>query len=479
MRLLPFLLFLQFFTATAQIVDISNPGKLPNKASKFKIIGRNNDGIVVRLFGAEDVIEIYGDDLRLVSSKTIQFKNQDGLLQHIMLNKTGAVFFYLQQDKKYSILYAQPVNAKLVEVGKPIAIDTILDRKDLVSQNLRFKQSIDQNNLLIYYPFFAGSEVQTMRLLTLDNALNRLSHHTIPFSKTEKEMEDSKTLIDNNGNGYLMVKSKDKEGAAEKFEVYTTSANGSFSTYSFTSSKKIFGEHTFEFDNRNGNLVLCALFDDSNKKGDEAANGFLYMAIDPANGTVVKNSETYFPKTFINELTGREPKDGGKLFTFNIRKAVLRNDGGVMILAESFIRDLRETAVPIGFQPGMNSMVRSTVYQFNDVIGFSINNKGELEWYNIMRKKQVSEDDNGYYSSFLTINEKEQLRLLYLDEISYDGTCNQYILKSTGTSERLVMFNQGEKDIMLLPKLGKQISPRETVIPSYRGGTFRLVKITF
>jgi hypothetical protein len=107
-------------SASAQIIDFSNPTKLPNKTGKFKIIGRNNDGIIVRLFGAEDVIEIYGDDLRLVTSKTIQFKNQSGLIQHIMLNRTGAVIFYLQQEKKYSLLFAQPVNSKLVEVGKPM-----------------------------------------------------------------------------------------------------------------------------------------------------------------------------------------------------------------------------------------------------------------------------------------------------------------------------------------------------------------------
>ena len=72
-----------------------------------------------------------------------------------MLNKTGAVIFYLEQDKKRSLLYAQPVGAKFVEIGKPVLIDSIFDRKELVASNLRFKASIDQSHLMIYYPYFS------------------------------------------------------------------------------------------------------------------------------------------------------------------------------------------------------------------------------------------------------------------------------------------------------------------------------------
>ncbi|MCS6935318.1 MAG: hypothetical protein NZM35_09250 [Chitinophagales bacterium] len=472
------LLFMAGMSAPAQMIDMSNPTKLPGKTGKFRIIGKNNDGIVVRMYGAEDVIEIYGDDLRLITSKTIHFKNQDGVLQHIMLNKTGAVMFYLQQDKKVNILFAQPVNSKLIEIGKPIPIDTIIDRKDLVSQNLRFKQSPDQSNLLIYYPFFVGNDAQTLRIITLNQALERISYYQIPFAKSERELEEMKTIVDNEGNSYIIIRSKERT-TSEKFEVYRSAADGSFQTFQFTVSKKIFGEHVLEFDHRHKRLVLTALFDDETKGNEDAAHGLLYVAVDAATGAVVNNTEMYFPRSFIQELTGRDPKDSGKLYTFNIRKTILRNDGGALILAESFIRDLRETVMPIGFQPGMNTMVRTTIYQYNDVVGFSLNASGNLDWYNIMRKKQVSEDDNGYYSSFIIMNRKEQLHFVYLDEISYDGACVQYTLKSTGTGERKPVFNQSEKDVMLLPKLGKQISPCELVIPSYRGGYFRLVKFVY
>ena len=77
------------------------------------------------------------------------------------------------------------------------------------------------------------------------------------------------------------------------------------------------------------------------------------------------------------------------------------------------------------------------------------------------------------------MNEKEKLRFIYLDDISYSGTLNEYVLRSNGKNERDVLLNQEEKDIMLLPKMGKQISPSEVILPSYKGNELRLVKITF
>src|SRR5581483_3295976 len=121
---------------------------------------------------------------------------------------------------------------------------------------------------------------------------------------------------------------------------------GNLSTYSITTEKALFGEPSFEIDNKNGNLVMCSFYND-NKYGEDVANGFVYASYDPANGTALKSNYTPFSKEFIKELTSREPVGKGRLYTFSIRKTVLRNDGGALIVAESFIKDTHETPVAI------------------------------------------------------------------------------------------------------------------------------------
>ena len=477
--LLHLFFYLLSFCALAQEVQVSGAFKLPSKTGKFRITGKNNDGIVVRLYGQQDVIDIFDESLKLVSTRTIDFKGQTGPLQYIMLNKTGAVIFYLSQDKKYSVLLAQPVNSKFIEIGKPLVVDTIYDRKDLVATNLRFKPSIDQSCLMIYYPYFSGNTLSSIKFLTVDRSLHALFNKIIPFNRDEKELEDSKSLIDNNGNTYFILR-PDKKTTGNTYDVFRISSTGDFSMYSLITERTVFSDPFFDIDNRNGNLVMNAFYND-NSTGEDVANGFFYSSYNPATGTLIKTGQTPFTSDFIQELTGRPAKDKAKLYTFTIRRSILRNDGGSLILAESFIRDTREVPVQLGFQPGYNpSNYRTTyIYQFNDIIAFSINANAEMEWHSVLRKKQSSDDDNGVYSSFLTVNEKDRLRFLYLDEISAAGVLNQYTLTSDGKSDRKAVLNQEDKDVMLLPKSGRQVAPNEAVIPSYVNGLLRLVKITY
>ena len=441
-------------------------------------MGQNNDGIVVRLYGAQDVINVFDESLKLVSTRTIDFKGQTGALQYVMLNKTGAVIFYLAQDKKYSVLLAQPVNSKFIEIGKPLIVDTIYDRKDLVAQNLRFKQSVDQSYLMVYYPYFSGNTLSSIKFLTIDRSLHALYNKIVPFNRDEKEIEDSKSLIDNTGSVFFILK-PDKKEIGNTFDVFRVSGAGEFSTYSITTERTVFSDPYFELDDKNGNLVLNGFYND-NTTGEDVATGFFYSSYNPATGALIKSSYTPFTNDFIQELTGRPVQDKAKLYTFTIRKAVLRNDGGSVIIAESFIKDTREVPVQVGFQPGYANNYRTTyVYQFNDILAFSINANGEMEWHAVLRKKQSSDDDNGVYSSFLTVNEKDKLRFLYLDDISTAGILNQYTLASDGKSDRRAVLNQEDKDVMLLPKSGRQIAPNEVVIPSYLNGMLRLVKITY
>jgi hypothetical protein len=307
--------------------------------------------------------------------------------------------------------------------------------------------------------------------------LNILYNKTIPIGRDERELEESKTLVDNNGNAFLILKPAVEFGG--QYDVLHFDNKGEFSTYSLKTERVLFGEPWFEIDNKNGNLVMTSFFDAKRSEAEAAANGFLYASFDPANGTPVKTNYTPFSREFIAELTGRENVTNQSLYTFNIRKSILRNDGGALIIAESFIKETHDQAMPIGIQPGFNGYRSSDVFQFNDIIAFSLNPDGKMEWSSVMRKKQTSEDDNGTYSSFLIMNEKEKVRFIYLDDIAGSGTLNEYVLSSAGQYERDALLNQEEKDVMLIPKMGKQISPNQLIMPSFKSNAFRLVKITF
>ncbi|MCS6818950.1 MAG: hypothetical protein NZ522_03295, partial [Chitinophagales bacterium] len=446
------------------------------------VLGKNQDGYIVRLYGTVDILQSFGNDLKLITSKTIEFKNQTGLLQFVQLNKSGVTVFYLTGDKRGCALLGQPLSSHFIENGRPVLLDSIIDRPDFVNVNLRVKQSLNQQYTVFYYPYFKGDKLESIQFLCVDRALQKLYSRKLLLNRPDTEMETAKIAIDNNGNTYAVFlnnKEKHYRHAQETFTVYKI-LNGVEDAYEtqLKVDRNLFGEFYFETDNVNNSVVLAGFFDDDNPSNEPAAQGFFYTVMDADSGTIRKLHYHSFDPAFIQELTGKLNQEP-RLYTFAIKKTILRYDGGIAIIAESLIKDIRETMFNSQFSPTFNSIQRINYFQFNDIIVFSLSPQGQAEWKAILRKKQSSEEDNGIYSSFLLMNERSKLRFLYIDEITTAASLREYVLASDGKVSSSLIMNQEAKDVMLLPKAGKQVSPNEAVIPSYLRNQLRLVKITF
>jgi hypothetical protein len=480
------LLFLSCcFSVEAQLTDVSAPTKLSTKISKVKMVGKNQDGYVVRFSGTEEVINVYNEELKLSTAKTLDLKGQSGELQHILLNKTGASLFYLHAEKKMTILLAQPVNSKFLETNKAITIDTFFDRHDLLESNLHFKGSFDQNYLLFYYPIFTNGMVEAIQLVCVDRSLSAVYKKRLPINRPERDMEYAKALVDNDGNGFFIFSAekdgKDKTLGDEFNIVRFDKETGDVTNFKIASVKEIFSEPQFEIDNVNHTIVFCGFYDETGSATDPAASGFFYQQYDSKTGALNHFSYNNFSTAFMAELTGREGGNmNNKLFTFAVKKILLRIDGGALIIAESFIRDKREVlTMSASMMNPYNQYHTVQTFQYNDVIAFSVKPDASLDWSNVMRKKQVSEDDAGANSSFALLNQKDKIHLIYMDDIAPSAPVDEYILNSTGISNRTTLFGQEEKDVFVLPKLAKQVSPNEVIMPSVRAGAFRLVRITY
>ncbi|MFN8309540.1 MAG: hypothetical protein U0T73_06205 [Chitinophagales bacterium] len=482
------LLFLTIWIAgftCAQIVDVSPPTRLSSKVQRVRIVGKNSDGYIVRFSGEEEAVHVYSNELRLVAAKTIDFKGMDGEVQHILLNKTGASVLYLEGDKRQTSLLAQPVNSKFIENGKPLLIDSFYDRPDLVNANLHFRISFDQNYMLFYYPIFRGGIIEKMQLTCIDRGLNVIYRTFVPINRPEKDMEYARTLVDNAGNGYLIFAAepngKDRTYGDAFSVVRIDRYDGTLLNFELRCEKEIFGEPLFEFDNANNAIQFSGFYDEKGTAADPAASGFFYHQYDAKDGRPKQQLYTPFPSEFIKELTGREATPmNSKLYTFAMKKVVPRIDGGLFFAAESFIKDHREvlTMTPSMMTP-YNSYRTITTYSYNDIITFSLQPNGSIEWDNILRKKQNSEEDNGFNSSFALMNQKDQLRFIFLEDVSAGASVNEYVLTSNGKSVRNNLFNQEDKDVLLIPRLAKQVTPDEILLPSTKGNVFRLVKITY
>jgi hypothetical protein len=72
-----------------------------------------------------------------------------------------------------------------------------------------------------------------------------------------------------------------------------------------------------------------------------------------------------------------------------------------------------------------------------------------------------------------------KLHFVYNEEIYHKTNVSQYNVDKTGASERKYLFNAGDRNVLLVPKLGRQISSNEIIIPSYKRNYLSFVKMTY
>jgi len=461
----------------AQKIDVSPPTKLSSSTEKVKIVAKNSDGYVAWLSGDQEVFQMYSSDLKLSFAKTFDFAKNEGYIQHIQLYNQGGVVFFLRQEPSFTLLMAQVLNNRFMNNGEAIPIDTIYERIDIANANLRFKQSIDQRYILFYTPVFNSKQIESMQTTAIDKNLKRVYKYYFPIQQQERDMQFAKAFVDTQGNSLLIFNKNIESYSAAWLDKNLKEPV----RYTISSPKKIFGDPYFEIDNKNNNLIFGGFFDNKEGTGEAAAYGCFYQIFKPSSGIQIVSNYQTFPVAFIKELTGRDASvTNNRLFTFSIRRIVQRNDGGLLIAAESYIKDRREEqTLSLSVISPYNNFRTINTFQFNDIIAFSINASGKTEWTSLMRKRQYSEDDNGYNSSFFAFNQKDRMRFIFPEEISYSSDIDEYVLGSDGKTDKRLIFNQGEKDVFLIPKMAKQVSANEVIIPSVKKGAFRIVRLKY
>lgn len=474
-----------FAVANAQKVSVSPPFKLPNRSEKIRIVGKNADGYVVRISGNDEVFTLFNNDLKLSVVKTFELKNGDAFIQHVQLYKSGGVIYYLHSEPLHSLLLAQIINSKFQNVGNPIVVDTLFENMETANTNLRVKQSVDQRYTVFYIPVFNTQGIESMQVLCVDKNASRVYKKLLPVNKSDREIAFTKMAVDTAGNAILLFNDTRKSLKAVVAQKDLTSEINSFF---IPIDKVLFGEPYMEIDNKNNRLIVAGFYDNESGMSEAAAYGFFYKSYDYQTGVLsdvsagsATDKTVAFPDSFIRELTGRDASTtNNRLYTFTIRKVLQREDGGVLIAAESSFRDRRQEPVVSMSMMNPYTQYRSVnTYLYNDIIAFSIDKKGAIDWSKIMRKKQYSEEDEGSNSSFFCTNQKNALYFIFPEEISTAADANEYILQSNGELDKRHLFNQEERDVLLIPKLGKQSAKNEAIIPSVKRGDLKLVRLVF
>jgi hypothetical protein len=315
--------------------------------------------------------------------------------------------------------------------------------------------------------------VQSDHFAILDTALNLTEQKVIHLPYSDKLYSASAYAVSTFGDivtlGLLADKPKGKREIVFK-SFYSPAGDTGVYSMVVGEGRRVRGLGV-EFDNVNRKAVYAGFYE-SNDAGMMA--GILYAAQGMEPGNTLQVSAKPIDPNRNMKLTGKKySRTGISLVNFPIERLILRNNGGAVLVTEAAYTS--EYSYYDYFMQTYNNRVE---YHFEDIVVLSIDNTGEAEWSTVIEKEQISMDDGGFYSSFTSLLNSEELIVLYNDDISRDNQVVAVRVIKSGEPE-LILAAKKDARMLLIPRAGKQVSLNEIVVPAYQKKALVLVRFMF
>ncbi len=460
-------------------------------------------------FGSREIILAhYNRDLNLDFEVELDVEDIEKDRQFFEILEVGKKFIVLstQKDKKKGTLtlYLNELSATTLTLNpKSTMLGEISgeNAKDLRRSGFNTRMSRDSSKFLIEHnlPFTKG-EPERFELNVFDDNLTRLWSKSIVLPYNDDLFSINNYRVTNEGDVVVVGNlSRDKADTERKEKNYKTI----LITYEDQ------GAVTNEYEiNLNGKLVsdiniamtkeevICAGFYLTLEK--QGIQGSFFVKLDRASKSVIHESTKEFSVEFMKQdLTERQAdklekkeeagKDVGLSSNFDLHDFILRNDGGVVMIAE-YYKVVRTTTRT------QQGTITTYTYHYNDLIVVSIDPKGNIEWASKIPKRQITTNDNGQFSSYLSAVVDDKIYIVFNDNpenLAYngDGKIDKMRIKdafaslvtidSDGRIFREALMSTKVDKVIVQPKLSSQVAEDEVILFAVRGKNKAFYKVKF
>jgi len=467
----------------AQDVVYSPPQKVNTGISKVEIIGRTDQGILVRHTQRDDdeIVSFY-DNMQQHWRKKIPIHDKNAALLQIVPDVDSLTFFYTLTLKGVTTLHGFRTSTRAEPPVKIFTCDTLTRNFLSPAVQPQFTFTADKRYILYWFPDPNFENNHILHVQCLNEKLKGVWTRNMRIEGFDHP-EVVAGVIDSAANATIVCGNFKDRSVKNDFPYVALlvasirDAGTKIHQQVIRNEDVLYSSGLAKGDAFTGDVIVGGLY--AHAIGVESSGFYLlkYSAADDSVTTINYQAHT---TEFLAQLTGSPtPKKNDGFFDFNVTELIVKRDGGAVLLAESQSVSSEAFTTPglggFGFSNGF--VVNS--YHYDDIAAISFKPDGQTEWKTILHKKQATEGDGGFYSSFATVIARNQAYLLYNDDVNGQSVVAYYSLDASGKQSRSEMFNAERKGVMLAMREAKQISNNEIVIPSLKRNYLQFIKITY
>jgi len=340
-------------------------------------------------------------------------------------------------------------------------------------EKLRVLVSENKQLTAILIPEFINDELLRIHYLLLDSTFNQMNSKVLDLSCRKKNFQLEDYILSNSGDVALLTIQQVREGKKrlDEYKVYLSQPGEAVLFEKVVSREQIETAGAgIVFDNQHNRLVCAGFMADPSLA---SRTSIFIHSIPVSNPGQSEQRLVPIDNRYKFKLVTISDKQGDGLFTYPIRKMILRDDGGIVLIAEAFY--VYEYSYYDYFT---QSYMRRIEYQFNNIVSISIDPDDQIHWLHIIRKTQESTDDGGIFSSFLQFSTSNELVMIYNAFNKRRNEVQYSVMDPAGRFEESKTIPL-QLPVLLMPRFGRQVSVNEAVIPCITGKKQSLARVIF
>jgi hypothetical protein len=478
----------------AQRIRYSEIERDDYRQMNFEIIGKVGGNIqVYKNYRNKNDLSVYDDDMKLKNKLKLEF----------MPERVVNVDFVTYQDFFYMIYQYQKKNivhctiVKLDGEGKILTKPYDLDTTQISSfgdnKVYAVVSSDDEQKIMIFKVNKRDEKRYVFNTFLYNSNLELLKSSRLTMPVQDREGVFTEFSLDNEGN--LVFGRCGRGGSREyinRLDIALKQANeDTFRLYNVPLKDKTLDEVKIKVDNAKNRIIASSFFYKQRKGNIE---GLYNIVLDKTTfDKIVENSFV-----FNDTLRADAKSDNSSMkMAFNdyfIKHLIPKKDGGFAVLGELYYTTSRSTGwnrwdylygyntfTPLDYwyySPYSSysywrwwdpwnrwNSYSSTRHYYENVIIFSFDQSGNLEWSNFVRKTQY-DDNTDMFLSYQLYNTGGEVHFLYNQLERREMLLNdQTISPRDGQVKRNPTLRGLDKGYEFMPRFGKQVAAKQIVIP--------------
>lgn len=481
-----FLFFMILFAgacADAQHILYSEPARNENRSMVFEILGRfGSRFLVYKNISRDHYVTLYDRDMKTEATQPLAFMPERAFNVDFICYPDFFYIIYQFQKSNVVYCYAAQVSDKGALVTEPRLLDTT--QIGFFADNKIYSTTFSEDkNRILLFKRHVRNETMSLVAKLYDRQLSLLdsTRQHVPFNIRKETYSD--LFVDNQGNYVFTHETRRHSGdnAGEMEVIVRKPRSDSFHIFDIPLNGRYIEEPLVKVDNLNGNYMINTFYYGSQK----GVISGLFTAVVDVDEQVQARS-TFNP---FQPLTG----DGGKSYSFSFdgilpRQIILRKNGGFLLVSEDYYTEslfdnnrwnrndlyypYTTTSDYFLYSPYYNSYrpwmgnyrEQSTRFYYNDLLISSVDSVGQLEWNQVVRKRQYDVDQDQFLSYGL-FNRGSEALLLYAERNNDRGLISMTGLNPQGELARYPTLKVPGKNYEFMPRLSRQVGSRLLMMP--------------